>query len=233
MKSEFYIVKKLVFIFLIALFVAPSYGCHFSWMSINSITDNGSSYTIELSVSLGGGILGATVGADNSTTTFALGAFGDGMTTVNLLSYSPSSVTSDSTSCTNPANTFTGAFGADSGILYLGTGCNFMCVSSTAACGRPHNQVLTITLEFNVLPQSIQAFGLEGAGNPVAGCYGNANTIVYPLLFLPLEWGEFDAFQEGNHVEFSWVESSICSLQRLPAIEENYIVTPILGGQRH
>ena len=169
---------------------------------LDSATFDGTNYTIYTTFCVGGGIIGSTRGADNWTGTFAFAIYGS--PTLTMSAYTPPSMTSDTTGCFQPSTTFTGSFGANVGVAYINTGsCFYTCVSSTALCGRPHSDCNQFVITLNEIPDSIRLYGMEGTGNPVAGCYPNPDMLI-DFTTLPVVWASLDAQMKEEVVEVSW-----------------------------
>lgn len=168
---------------------------------LDSMTFDGTNYTIYSTFCVGGGIIGSTRGADNWTGTFAFGVYGAPSMTFG--GFFPPSMTSDTTACTNNATTFSGSFGANFGVAYLSPGCFYTCVSSTALCGRPHSDCTQFQITVSEVPDSIRLFGMEGTGNPIAGCYPNPDMLI-DFTTLPVVWSSFDAQEKNDVVEVNW-----------------------------
>lgn len=160
----------------------------------------GGTFDLTVEYCIGGGVLGTTTGASASTTTFAFGFYGTGIT-VN--SY-PASLTSDSTACTNTSNLIPGGLGSDVAVGYITPGCTFNCVSSTAACGTPHSDCQTIVFNLNQLPDSMRLFGAEGNGNPFAGCYPNSDMALNFQTLLAADFLSLSAKVQAQEVTLSW-----------------------------
>lgn len=175
--------------------------CDRSQYQLDSATFDGTNYTLYTTFCVGGGVVGSTRGADNWTGTIAFGVFG--APTMTFIGFTPASLTSDTTMCTNPSTTFSGSFGANFGVAYISPGCFYTCVSSTALCGRPHSDCNQIVLTVSEIPDSIRLFGLEGTGNPVAGCYPNPDLLI-DFTTLPVVWASFDAQKKDETVEVNW-----------------------------
>lgn len=175
--------------------------CDRSELNLDTLTFDGTNYTIHLEFCIGGGVVGSTRGADNWTGTFAFAVFGDsGMT---MVGFSPPSFTSDTTNCTNDSVTFSGPFGANFGVAYISPGCFYSCVSSTALCGRPHTDCSQFIITVSEVPDSIRVFGFEGTGNPVAGCYPNPDMLV-DFTIMPVVWSHTHAIAMEDHIEIQW-----------------------------
>lgn len=175
--------------------------CDSSSLTLLAFTPaGGGTFDLTVEYCIGGGILGVNSGAGSQTTTYAFGMYGTGLT---LNSY-PASQTSDSTGCTNTATTFTGSLGADVGVAYITGGCNYTCVTSTAACGMPHSDCNTVVFNVNQMPDSMRLFGAEGNGNPFAGCYPNSSMSLNFLVLLAADFLSFDASVNQQSVSLSW-----------------------------
>ncbi len=168
---------------------------------LDSATFDGTNFTLYTTFCVGGGIIGSTRGADNWTGTFAFAVYGS--PTMSFIGYTPPAMTSDTTACTNPSTTFSGSFGANFGVAYISQGCFYTCVSSTAACGRPHSDCTQFVITVSEIPDSIRLYGMEGTGNPVAGCYPNPDMLI-DFTTLPVVWESFDAQKVDETISVNW-----------------------------
>lgn len=149
--------------------------CNLSYVQLDSVIPVGNDYDIFVTLCIGGGIIGASTGADGGTGDFAFGFYSSCTNNIVLSSFTPS-VTGDTTGVTNIGFNAGPApqppFGTQATILYTSNTINqLMCVSTTAGCGRPHQQCFPFVFRTDVIPDSIRMFGIEGSSNPVAGCY--------------------------------------------------------------
>ncbi|MFN8398034.1 MAG: HYR domain-containing protein, partial [Bacteroidia bacterium] len=148
---------------------------------------------ISVRLDVGSGRTGALLGADGDTRTIAFG-FYKACTTLTVNSFSPNQITGTFTGCTMPGMNV-GAQGApfnsqetvmyvDPGYYGFGTCVTrpFECISTTALCGNVATHSYNFTFRTNIMPDSIRVFGVEGAGNPIGGCY--------PQTDLLLTWSE-------------------------------------------
>ena len=181
MKKAFTLVALL---FLFLHFTASSlYSCDRSSLNLIGISQAGSGWDIAMEVNIGAGIMGVTTGADNNTNTFAFGFYVNCPASSSFLvnSWTPSFLTSDTTACTNPSALAGPAFGAVQTLAYISQGCFYTCVTNTLACGDVHTQTDTVVVNVSYTPDSIRLFGVEGQGNPVAGCYPNSDMLLILL----------------------------------------------------
>jgi len=164
---------------------------------------DGSNYTIYITQQVGGGILGTSKGAGNDTFTFAYAFYG--APSLSISAFTPS-LTADSTGVTNPGLNVGPAFGAQFAIGYLSSGQAYSCVSSTALCGQPHADIKQVAFTLSEIPDSIRLFGMEGTGNPLAGCYPDADMLV-DFTILPVTWAGLSGRTVGNAIEVDWTTS--------------------------
>jgi len=159
-----------------------SIACDRSSLTIDSVVPNGSDWDLTATLCLGAGITGVSAGADGDTKSFAFGFFKTGITISN---FTPS-VTSDFTGATLPGVN-AGAFaGAEASIVYVYSTTPFTCISSTAVCGDVATDCKTYDFTISDIPDSVQIFGAEGNGNPVAGCYGEPAMSAVPPAPTPV-----------------------------------------------
>lgn len=184
--------------------------CDRSEFRLDSITFDGTEYTVYTTICIGAGVLGSAQGGDNNTTSIFFMAWGNpGL----LFTSFPPSMTSDTTGCTMNG-TLGGAIGGgplagvQTRVTYSpASACQYGCVTSTAGCGRPHQDCTPMAFTFNELPDSLRALGIEGTGNPFAGCF-RPNDMVIDFTILPVVWASFDAQIVGESVDIEWATVS-------------------------
>ncbi len=155
--------------------------CDRSSLNLLSVTPNGNTWDITMELNIGAGVTGTVTGADNSTYTFSFGFFTgcSGPTSFTVNSFSPAVLVSDFTNCSYPGFLAGMAFGAQENVVYQNpSSCPFACVSNTNQCGNVYTQTDTITVNVTAVPDSIRVFGIEGVGNPLGGCYPNADMMI-------------------------------------------------------
>lgn len=166
---------------------------------------------------LGFGVTATTRGADGPTQDMAIGIYGPSGGPVNIVSFSPNDnppfLTSSSTGCEMlgfDAGPLGPPFDTQASIYYAWDpfgfpACSngFTCVSSTAACGNAGQQCITFTVVVDAMPDSIRVWGVEGAGNPNAGCYPNADMLI-EFSTLPVVWGDRHLSQVEDGNRFEW-----------------------------
>lgn len=151
---------------------------------------------------IGGGIDSLQAGACGPTRTFGIGFFNASSTI--LVTQFPDSLTSDSTEVTYSVLLFGPGFqGSDEFIAYLDNGTDFTCIHSTSICGRPHIDCQQLHFVINNIPDSVRAYGLEGAGSALGGCYPNVSTVI-DFSTLPVEWAGFDGSVTEGATDLYW-----------------------------
>ena len=192
---------------LIFFFPTTNWACDNSFIDLVSMADNGDgTFTYVVQVCIGGGVLGLNTGADGPTETFSLALYTGG-NAVTVSDLSPTSITSDETMVTM-SSSIQGAFGppfdSDAMILYLHPGGTaYTCVTSTALCGEPYADCNDITFTTDIELEAITAFGIEGNGNPVAGCTGDTDMTI-DLVALPVDLTRFTANAHEREVRLEW-----------------------------
>jgi hypothetical protein len=145
-------------------------------------------WVIETMLRIGSGLTGVTAGANDGTRNFAIGFYRAAMIpALSLNSWSPQGISNTNTvpNCsilsTNLANPPGALIGARLGVFYLvpATCTNgFTCISSTGSCGNIACNDYPITFRTNQLPDSLRAFGIEGANSLTGGCYMDADMLI-------------------------------------------------------
>lgn len=178
--------------------------CSNSSLTLNGVTVlGGGLFELDVRLCIGGGILGINQGAGNRTNSFAFSFSGTGI----VLSSFPMTVTSDTTGCL-----FNGALAgpqpglnADQTAFYTpASGCDYSCISSTALCGRPHSDCKDYLFTVNLLPDSIRVYGIEGAGNPFAGCLNLPTMLIDFTTALDVAWGSIISEQTAEGLKLQW-----------------------------
>lgn len=186
----------------------PAHCCNLTEISLDSVVTAGPNFRIYFTVCVGAGITGAVRGADATTNTFAFSFYSTGA--LNVISFTPASVTGAYTGCAMPgANVGPQGppFNSQATIAYFDPGCpnGFTCVSSTPACGNVNQECYNFMVELDAMPDSLRVFGLEGSGSPVAGCYSDPDQLIDFTAPLPVVWNHVEAAQEeGRVVKLSW-----------------------------
>lgn len=171
-------------------------------------------YRRELCV--GGGRVGTLPGAEAPTRTFAIAVTGPG----KLQSFEPSTLVGTYTGgtlfgyaeavqgpfvlpvfatlpacpdpntagarCQHPTTSLLVYFNEDGAPPYT-------CIDSTAGCGLPHSECTELTLRFDDRIDALRVLGLEGDGNPFAGCTSNPD-----MLFLSGADQDGDGFFDSS-----------------------------------
>lgn len=214
--------KKLLYVLFVLyslMYNKELLSCDLSSFSLVSISGTGP-FTIATRLCIGGGITGVVKGADNDTKTIMFGFYSSNPAFA-VSSFSPSDITGSFTGCTmsgsnigslgTPFNTNVNIMYADPG--YYGyepcASTPFQCINSTALCGDRTTQCITFIFTTNILPDTIQAFGVEGAGNALAGCYSYPDMMIDFNNLLPIFWGSISAkYTNENTVSLDWTTLS-------------------------
>ena len=170
----------LAILFLFAL--SPStIACDRSSVALDSVVAVGNEYDIYVTLCIGGGISGVNIGADNDTYSFSFGFYSTACTPLCISEFPPS-ITGDSTQVTAIGVDVGAApqppFGTQGNILYQAPTAPLFCISNITTCGSVHTQCDQYRFRMNAIPDSLRVFGIEGAGNPVAGCYPNSDMVI-------------------------------------------------------
>lgn len=167
-----------------SLLSVQSLACHRSVLNPTTVSWDGinQEYVIGLRLDVGSGRTGVQYGADGDTRSITF-AFYKACTTITVNSYSPSQITGAFTNCTMPGMNLGPQgmpFNSQATIIYLDPGYYgippcvnqpFACISTTALCGNVATNTYNFTFRTSIMPDSIRVFGVEGNGNPLAGCY--------------------------------------------------------------
>lgn len=202
MKPHF--IYTLLFLFF-TLVPKLSWACENSEVSLVSFTDNGTSFDYVIEVCIGGGILGGNTGATGPTGTFAIALYTGGASVT--VSNFTTSITSDETMVTQNAivqGPQGAPFNSEALIVYINnTADDFTCITSTALCGQPYSDCNNISFTTNEELEMITVFGLEGNGNPSAGCTGDADMTI-DFVSVPVELTRFEASTQDTRVALEW-----------------------------
>ncbi|MEL7532511.1 MAG: T9SS type A sorting domain-containing protein [Bacteroidota bacterium] len=197
--------SSLCLVLLLCLSAQPALAqsCSNSSLTLNGVNVlGGGLFELDVRLCVGGGILGTTLGAGNRTNTFAFSFSGTGI----VVSSFTASVSSDSTLCL--ANGMLAgpqpSLNADEAVLYVPSGCDFNCISSTAVCGLPHSDCKDYLFTVNLIPDSIRAYGIEGAGNPFGGCLNISGMLIDFTAALDVEWGVLSSQWQADQLQLQW-----------------------------
>lgn len=179
---------RIVFCLLTSFFMlfgpAGAYSCNLSYVQLDTVIAVGNEFDIYATLCIGGGVQGAVQGADGSTFDLAFAFYTSCPSPMNFSFFTPS-ITSDSTGATlfvlDVGPYQQAPFFADHVIGYfdpLYTFTPLSCATSTAQCGRPHQQCYSLRFRSNIVPDSARVFGVEGNGNPSAGCSMDADMLI-------------------------------------------------------
>lgn len=152
-----------------------TWACNLTNFTLLNVTDlGGGQYALDVRFCVGAGRTGSTKGGDNGTNVFC------------LVKASNASFASVPATLTSPANGVVyqdTLIGPDTLYYYNPSYQDWACVSSTALCGNARPACIDFTIVTNGLPDYITLLGAEGAGNILAGCYGNSDMTIYPSSF--------------------------------------------------
>lgn len=213
-----YIPKVLSLFLWFVLANNTTFSCNLSDVSLLSITGTGP-YTITIKLCIGGGRTGTVKGADNDTRTVIFAFYESGSFTIS--SFSPANMTGSFTTCSMPGANI-GAqgspFNSKGTIIYVDPGYYgtapcvtkpYQCITSTANCGNVTQQCTNFSFVTNVIPDSMRVFGVEGGGNPVAGCMPNADMFIDFNGLLPVFWSAVSAKKiNEKEVSVNWTTLS-------------------------
>lgn len=171
MKNTNYSQRIFAWIMALFLFPATAFACDYSSLVLNDVSDlGGGKYDLTMTFTAGAGYSGIGFGAAQNTWTYAF--FISGATVLNY----PATLTSPNTGAD-----FTGfTVQNDSVLAYHNDYSWWACID--ANCGPVQPIAKTLTIQVQGLPSQITLLGMEGAGNPAAGCMGQSVT-VYPNCF--------------------------------------------------
>jgi hypothetical protein len=207
-----------VFALLAGLFLLLSassvWACNLSDLTpITVIRHPGGPDTAIVRLCTGMGITGSTKGGDQSTRSVSFGFFSDSLS-FNILSFSPTSMVGPM-GCSMPGQN-DGPQGnpinSQGSILFIDPGyygdslCSrspYGCVNSTLFCGNVQSYCMNFTFVFDHLPDSMRAFGVEGGGKVIGGCFPNSDMLI-DFTVLPVIWGELSAQLQGRSTNISW-----------------------------
>ena len=214
--------KTALLLGLLGIFMpSRSLACNLTHTTLLSLNTSGPNPVVNARLCIGAGRTGAVNGADGDTFDFAWGFF-RAAGPINVLSFTPVNITSIFRACTMPGfdiGPVPGApFDTKATIYYAmdpyadpdcGVGPGFTCITSTVLCGPEHQECFNFSFTLSAVPDSIRVFGVEGGGNPVAGCYPNPDMLIN-LTALPVVWGEFrgTSLPEGNRLDWSTLQET-------------------------
>lgn len=188
--------------------------CNRSFVRMDSLTVSGSGYRLYITMCIGTGRTGIDIGGDQNTGVFEFGFFDATpadplvITTVTPMTVTPALYTSTSSYSTAGAACPPGSnpFGVDCRVRYSATtaGLWFGCTISTAECGDTAQQCFQFSFQMDQIPDSLRAYGVEGANIATNGCYPNAD-MGLDLSSLPVVWGSFIGTAAEAGVTLNWI----------------------------
>jgi hypothetical protein len=166
--------KAILVLFVSVTLTTHAMACDYASLVLNDVQDaGGGKYDITMTFTAGAGYSGFGYGAQQNTWTFAFYMTGG----VTLTSY-PATITSPNTGAI-----FSGFTVQDDSVLaYHNPYEWWACID--ANCGPVQPIAYTITVQTQGLPGEITLLGMEGAGNPAAGCQDadmTVSTACHPL----------------------------------------------------
>lgn len=235
---------KCIFLALVMVLVSGSlsYACNLSSITLCGVTGSGP-YTICIQVCNGYGRTGTTKGADNDTRSISFGWYDAAPPGFAIASFTPPNIVSGRgfSNCTMPGMNIGPQgppYNSQGTIIYVDPGYYgvppcvvqpFGCVTSTALCGPASQQCITYNFVVNQVPDSVRVYGVEGGGNPIAGCYPDADMMIN-FTTLAVEWGNFEGIPQENSVKLKWstlseTNTDLFVVERASASSSEY--TPI------
>lgn len=210
MKKKSTLPRLIGLLLLLSLTGTASWACNLSSFTLVSVTGSGP-YVITANLCVGMGLTGATKGGDQSTRDISFG-FYDADPGFTITAFTPTPDLCGPMGCCMPGAQVAPMGDQDGRILftdpgYYGTApcvtSPYGCVNSTLNCGPAQSYCVLVTFTVNQIPDSIRAYGVEGGGNPVGGCYPNPDMVI---IFPPTSvvWGGFTAVAQTAGVQLDW-----------------------------
>jgi len=171
-------------------------------LTLDNFQPNGSNFDITVTLCMGGGEGGATDDTDN----FFFSFFKTGGITVS--SYTPN-VTSFISVQYDAYDLGPGTYPAGDGTIMYTDNCfvpscgPFECITN-GGCGTAHTTCRQFIFTVSTTPDSMRVFGIEGNGDPQAGCYPNTNMRITNFEVLPVELESFSASAGEGGVWLQW-----------------------------
>ncbi|MEY3442142.1 MAG: hypothetical protein RLZZ519_423 [Bacteroidota bacterium] len=181
---------RIVFVCLLmfSLCFQPFKACNLSDFSLTNVTydSNTQEFVISTLLHVGSGRTGNVAGADDDTRTIAFG-FYKSCAPITVNSFLPATLNAIYTGCNMPGTNLgpQGApYNSQATIIYIDPGyygnpqCTanpFGCITSTVNCGNVVSAPYNLVFRTSTIPDSIRVFGVEGHGNPLAGCYPDSD----------------------------------------------------------
>ena len=189
---------------LLLCFCIKVYPCHLSDVDVTNYSFSAPNHTFDVVVCMGAGV----DGADNFTSTFAI-AFENGADPLNIVSVSPTSITGMFTGGVSNGSDLGpfATFNSEATYAFITTGTALTCIDNVAACGTENQECYTITFTMDDMPTSVTVYGIEGAGNVVAGCHPNLD-MSFDFSTLPVELTDFRVESTGGDNRLTWQTTS-------------------------
>jgi hypothetical protein len=176
--------------------------CVNSSLTLDNFQPSGSNFDITVTLCMGGGQGGATDDTDN----FFFSFFKNGGITVPA--YTPN-VTSQIGVQYDAYDLGPGTYPAGDGTIMYTDNCfipvcgPFECITN-GGCGSAHTTCRQFIFTVSTTPDSMRVFGIEGNGDPQAGCYPDADMLITSFSILPVELESFIARPDGETVQLDW-----------------------------
>lgn len=217
------LIPKLFFLAFFTALVLPSRACNLSYAAFCGFSTNPmlvpgypNDTVLCLTLCTGYGRTGNVYGAGGDTRSILFGWY-DSNPGFIIRAFTPASITSGRgfADCTMPGSDIGPQgppIGSQGTVLYADPGYYgtapcvnqpFGCITTTALCGTVAQQCITYYFQVNQVPDSTRVFGVEGGGNPLAGCYPDADMLVIWEI-QPVVWGGFEATPHESVVRLNW-----------------------------
>jgi hypothetical protein len=233
MKIRNYFQTILVLLTSVLIFAASSQACDYSSLVLNDIQDAGQGkYDISMTFTVGAGSSVSGYGADQNTWTFAFFCSGGA-----ILTSFPATITSPNTGAVYTGFTANN----DTVLAYHSPSEWWACIDAT--CGPVQPISYTIAFQTFGMPSEITLLGMEGAGNPAAGCSGanmTVSTACSPMTaeagneatvyvgYTPAECADLTASGSGGNGSYGYTwdtQESTATISACPTSDAHYFVT--------
>ncbi|MEM7161740.1 MAG: hypothetical protein AAF487_04795 [Bacteroidota bacterium] len=176
--------------------------CENSNYALVKVNHSAEGVEIYSQLTIGSGTNGNIKGAANGTGSFTFAIYSENSSL--LKDFSPRRIAGKNTGCVNSGVLHSAGFnGAQQMLTFSSNDCKFTCVNSTAKCGAMQLEIYTFKFVFDDVPDSIRVFGIEGNGNPFAGCY-NSSEMLLNFAEPSLQFKGVRKIDRNSSVELVW-----------------------------
>lgn len=194
--------KLIILSFYVLISIFSWADCEYSHYNLIEVDYTEKGVELYTQLTIGSGTNGQIKGASEGTGSFTFAFYSEEHSV--LKAFSPKRIEGKNTGCVNSGIMHLAGFnGANHMLTYSSNECKFTCVNSELKCGPMQLEVYNFKFVFDEVPDSIRVFGIEGNGNPYAGCY-NSPKMLLNFSNPKLGFRGYRAVNRNSSVETIW-----------------------------